>query len=114
MNFVRISKVDYALAIAAALHHEFKDAPRATKIVMGWTGANDRTVKNWFAGTHGPSGEHLIVLAHHSRAVMMTFHQIAKRSELSGSPRMKSIRGKLMEALDVIDRGNLFENHPSE
>jgi hypothetical protein len=55
---------------------------------MRWTGANERTVKNWIAGTHGPSGEHLIVLAHHSNAVMMVFHQLAKRHESIGDPRM--------------------------
>jgi hypothetical protein len=95
----------YALAIAAALKRELREAPGAIKTVMGWTGATERTVKNWIAGTHGPSGEHLIVLAHHSHAVMVVFHQLAKRPESIGDPRMGMIRKKLTEALDVMDQG---------
>jgi len=28
----------------------------AVKTVSGWTGANEKTVKNWFSGRYGPSG----------------------------------------------------------
>jgi hypothetical protein len=101
----RIGKADYALAIASALRSDLKQTPHAVKIVMRWTGANERTVKNWIAGTHGPSGEHLIVLAHHSNAVMMVFHQLAKRPESIGDPRMGVIRKKLTEALAIMDQG---------
>ena len=101
----QVSKAGYALAIAAALQRELKEAPGAIKTVMGWTGANERTVKNWIAGTHGPSGEHLIVLAHHSHAVMVAFHQLAKHPESLSDPRMGVIRKKLTEALAIMDQG---------
>jgi hypothetical protein len=70
---------------------------------MRWTGANERTVKNWIAGTHGPSGEHLIVLAHHSSEVMAIFHQLAGRSE-TGGKNLGVIRKKLVETLNIIDQ----------
>lgn len=37
---------------------------------MHWTGATERTVKYWFSGERGPSGDHLIALARHSDAVL--------------------------------------------
>ena len=50
----RKSKIGYAEAVAAALHAELGDSHQAIKTVMRWTGANERTVKNWFAGVMGP------------------------------------------------------------
>src|SRR5258708_19672403 len=34
--------------------------------VAGWTGGNERTVKNWISGRYAPCGRHLVVLAHPS------------------------------------------------
>ena len=49
-------KVSYAAAIAAALRAELGDSHQAVKTnTMRWTGANERTVKNWLAGKWGPS-----------------------------------------------------------
>jgi hypothetical protein len=39
--------ISYAEAIAAALKEELGDTHRATKTVMRWTGAGERTAKNW-------------------------------------------------------------------
>lgn len=61
--------IPYAAAIAAALRQELGDTNSAIKIAMRWTHASERTVKYWFAGSRGPSGEHLILLARHSDAV---------------------------------------------
>jgi hypothetical protein len=38
--------------------------------VIKWTGANERTVKNWFSGRYGSSGDHLMALANHCDEVM--------------------------------------------
>jgi hypothetical protein len=59
------SEFTYAAAVALALRDALGDSHRAIKIVMRWTGASERTVKNWFAGTRGPRGEHLISLVRH-------------------------------------------------
>jgi hypothetical protein len=40
------------------------------KTVAGWTGANERTVKNWVSGRYGPCGSHLIMLMRHSDEVI--------------------------------------------
>ncbi len=60
------SEVNYRQTIAAALRRELGDTHRAVKTTMRWTGASERTAKNWIAGSHGPSGEHLISLMRHS------------------------------------------------
>jgi len=39
-------------------------------MAMRWAGASERTVKYWFSGERGPSGDHLIALARHSDAVL--------------------------------------------
>jgi hypothetical protein len=36
---------------------------------------------------------------------MMVFHQLAKRPESIGDPRMSVIRKKLTEALAIMDQG---------
>jgi hypothetical protein len=43
------SDIDYATAIAAALRDDLGGTHQATKTVMRWTGASERTVKNWFS-----------------------------------------------------------------
>jgi hypothetical protein len=46
---------------------------------MRWTGASERTAKYWLSGERGPSGEHLILLAQHSDAVLETILTMAMR-----------------------------------
>lgn len=70
---------DYCAAIALALHAELGSTHRAIKTAMRWTGASERTVKYWFAGERGPSGEHLILLARHSDAIVLVLLALAER-----------------------------------
>src|SRR5262245_65186330 len=56
-------ELDYAASVATALRSELGDSHRAIKTVMRWTGATDRTAKNWVTGIRGPRGEHLISYA---------------------------------------------------
>jgi hypothetical protein len=52
----------YPGAIAYALKCELGSTHQAVKIIRRWTGAGERTVKNWLAGISGPSGQHLVEL----------------------------------------------------
>lgn len=70
---------DYRTAIAMALHVELGSTHRAIKSAMRWTGASERTVKYWFQGERGPSGEHLVSLARHSEAVLIVLLALADR-----------------------------------
>jgi len=69
----------YRKAIADALRRELGPTHQAIKTAMRWTGASERTVKYWLSGERGPSGEHLILLAQHSDAVLVTILTMAKR-----------------------------------
>jgi hypothetical protein len=72
----------FALEIAAALQRASIESGVQIKTVAGWTGANERTVKNWFSGQYGPSGEHLLTLARHSHEVLKTMLAIMERKDL--------------------------------
>jgi len=59
---------DFAQAIASALKEELARGA-SIKTIMAWTGAGERTVKGWLAGSNGPSGMHLERLLGASEAV---------------------------------------------
>ncbi|MCE8546446.1 hypothetical protein KBY25_11500 [Ruegeria pomeroyi] len=69
----------FANEIASALKRSLGDSRAGVKTVVAWTGANEKTVKNWFSGTYGPSVAHLIALARHSDEVLGTFLAMAGR-----------------------------------
>lgn len=91
----------YAAAIAAALRQELGDTNGAIKIAMRWTHASERTVKYWLAGSRGPSGEHLVLLARHSDAVFSTLIILTgrQRSPDTGNAEVKA---KLQELLEIL------------
>jgi hypothetical protein len=70
---------DYRTAVARALHEELGETHRAIKMAMRWTGASERTVKYWFSGERGPSGDHLIALTRHSDAVLYVLLALSGR-----------------------------------
>ena len=86
-TFVHLAEeaTDYRTAIARALHEELGGTHRAIKMAMRWTGASERTVKYWFAGDRGPSGDHLISLARHSDAVLCVVLALAGRLIIDGT-----------------------------
>jgi hypothetical protein len=92
--------------IAAALTGELGPTHQAIKTVMAWTGASERTVKHWFAGTHGPSGQHLIALTRHSDAVLSYFLAASDRSFLNPGIELVSIRTRLVGLVEAIDACN--------
>jgi len=89
--------------LACALKKELGSTHQAIKTMMRWTGASDRTVKNWLAGTHSPSGYHLVLLAHHSDAVLVCFLIAANRSQLSIDVDWISLRIKILEFVAMMD-----------
>ena len=53
----------FAGKIGSALRAELKTRNAQAKQVARWTGANERTVKNWISGRYAPCGRHLVLLA---------------------------------------------------
>jgi hypothetical protein len=93
----------YPAAIAYALRNELGTTHQATKIVMGWTGAGERTVKNWLAGISGPSGQHLVDLIRHSDDVLAVLLVLAGRQHIAAAQRLVDVRNKLAETVEVVD-----------
>jgi hypothetical protein len=93
----------YAAAVAHALQRQLGGTHQAVKIVMRWTGASERTVKNWFAGTNGPRGHHLIALARHSDEVFSIFLALAGRQHSRVAINLVDVRNRIAEVLNEID-----------
>ena len=93
----------YAEAISKALTSEIGASHAATKTVMLWTGASDRSARYWLNGVHGPGGRHLILLARNSAAVMRTVLQLANRDGLELAIEISAARAALVRATAIID-----------
>jgi hypothetical protein len=87
----------FALKIASALKSELKDRNSRAKLVAGWTGANERTVKNWILGRYAPCGRHLVVLAQHSDQVLDAILSMADRQDLLLARKVGDLRRKVVE-----------------
>jgi pyocin large subunit-like protein len=98
------NSVSYQAAIAAALRAELGNSHQAVKTVMRWTGANERTVKNWFAGRRGPRGEHLLALIRHSNSALEIVLRLAGREQIIAAKVLLDARNVLAEMLALIDR----------
>ena len=95
--------IDYVSVVAAELRRELGGTHRAVKTIMTWTGASERTVKNWLAGRYGPSGEHLIHLFRHSDLVLDAVLHLAGREKPVTAKELVALRHALAEALRQID-----------
>ena len=93
----------YSRAIAYALKCELGSTHQATKTVMGWTGAGERTVKNWLAGRSGPSGQYLIELMRNSQGVLQVVLVLAGRHQTAFLQHLADIRSQLMDTVERID-----------
>ena len=93
----------YPRAMAYALKRELGSTHQAIKIIMRWTGAGERTVKNWLAGVSGPSGQHLVDLIRHSDGVLQVLLILAGRQQTVAVQRLVDVRNKLAETVEQID-----------
>ena len=92
----------FAMKIALALKSELRDRNSRAKLVAGWTGANERTVKNWISGRYAPSGRHLVVLTQHSDQVLNAILVMADRQDLLLARKVGDLRRKVVELAAVL------------
>jgi hypothetical protein len=93
---------EYAQAIAEALKEELARGA-SIKTIMAWTGAGERTVKGWLAGSSGPSGEHLEGLLRSSEAVYERLMLRAGRRPIANRQSLEALRGQITGLADAID-----------
>jgi len=96
-------ELDFARLMAEALTADLGSTHRAVKTAMRWTGASERTVKHWLAGTHAPRGSHLVELVRHSDRVLAEFLRAADRGDLVIAIELSALRSKLLEVMDLLD-----------
>jgi hypothetical protein len=89
----------FASEVAAALNNELG---AHIKIVAAWTGANERTVKNWFAGNYGPSGDHLVTLIRYSDTVLSAVLSMSNRQNLLKTSKSNEIERRLIELTSLV------------
>lgn len=101
---LRHSDEDLAAMMADALTDELGQTHQAVKIAMRWTGASERSVKHWLAGTHAPRGMHLLALMRHSDTVLTRLLIASGRHEFMIAMETAKLRLKLKDLLAFIDR----------
>lgn len=99
----RVRVDEYELEIARALRVEFGSAKASVKTVMRWTGASERTVKGWFAGSFGPSARHLVLLIASSDAAFASLLALCGRSPVVQGQQLREVRDAMDRAVQSID-----------
>lgn len=94
----------YASLIADILKAELGNSHQAQKTLMRWTGANERTAKNWLSGTNGPSGEHLLQLMRNSDRVFEFILELSHRPPLLSNQRLAEVRNSLQVTADLLSK----------
>ena len=97
-------ETNYARAIGAALNAELGGSHRSVKTIMGWTDANERTVKNWLAGSSGPRGEHLVDIMRHSDEALRAFLRLCGRDHANIVVNLTDARAQLQATISELDR----------
>ena len=103
----------YGMAVAYALKNQLGTTHRAVKIIMRWTGAGERTVKNWLAGVSGPNGQHLVELIRHSDEVLEVLLLMAGRQRIAAAKKLVDVRNQLAETIQQVD-DLMGEGRPKE
>ena len=80
-----------------------KEVGGATKTILRWTGASDRTARNSMSGAAGPSGYHLICLARESNAVLAAMLAMSGRTELALPADVHAVEVALAKAAGALE-----------
>jgi hypothetical protein len=99
----RLGAGQFAAQISAALRLDYGDTHAAVKTIVGLTGANARTAKNWLEARNGPNGESLVVLCRHSDQVLATVLALAGRERILRIKALSDAQSKLREILVLLD-----------
>ncbi len=95
---------EFVAVIAETLRETFGGTRMSVKTIMAYTGAGDRTVKNWLECKNGPSGKNLVWLVRHSDEVLEALLLMAGREDILAGKLLVDARDKLVEMLEIIDQ----------
>ena len=97
-----MSQEQFATEIATALKRTIRNRRVHAKTIAIWTGANERTVKNWLSGVYGPSGDHLMILARHSDEVLSAILSMVGREELLPVVELGRLESRILDLLKLV------------
>jgi hypothetical protein len=97
------TEIRFQEVIGEALCVELRGTGRTAKTIMEWTGASERTVKNWLTRRSSPRGPHLICLMRHSARVLDAVLHLAGRDQLAAGMHMIDARNACAEATRRFD-----------
>lgn len=98
----REQQSDYASSIADALRAELGNSHQAIKTLMRWTGANERTTKNWLSGTNGPSGDHLLQIMRNSDIVFECVLGLVDRKVVLSHRKLEEVHNALQATAQLL------------
>jgi hypothetical protein len=101
----------FAMKIATALKSELKGRSSRAKLVARWTGASERTVKNWIVGRCAPCGRHLMLLAQHSDQVLGAVLSMADRQDLLLARKVGDLRRKVRELAAIVEEHDVQDSN---
>ena len=93
---------DYASSVARALKAELGNSHQAIKTLMRWTGANERTAKNWLSGSNGPSGDHLLEIMRNSDVVFECVLQLIDRKAVLSHRKLEEVHDALQATAQLL------------
>ena len=92
-----------ASQIAAALKRDLGHTHATVKTLSAWTGAHERTAKQWLSGRICPRGDHLVRLARHSDEVFEVIRRSAHRPDFEIPRKFEQVRSLLVELLKLVE-----------
>ena len=98
----REQQSDYASSIADALRAELGDGHEAIETLLRWTGANERTTKNWLSGTNGPSGDHLLQIMRNSDIVFECVLGLVDRRVVLSHRKLEEVHNALQATAQLL------------
>lgn len=98
------AKQAFTAMISQTLVEELGLTHQAVKTAIRWTGASERSVKHWLAGTHAPQGPHLLALMRHSDRILGTLLTAAGRRDVLLAVELSTLREKLIDIVSLIDQ----------
>ncbi len=93
---------EFTRAIAEALKEELARGA-SIKTIMAWTGAGERTVKEWLAGSNAPRAFQLERLFRSSEVVYERMMIRAGRRPVANRQTLEALKGQLSSLNNAID-----------
>ena len=97
------TEIRFEKVISEALREELRGTGRTAKTLMEWTGASERTVKNWLAAKYAPRGPHLICILRHSEKMLAAMLLLAGKEERIAATDILEARNQIADCVRCLD-----------